>query len=303
MSNSSLVNRLQTELHKESHTRQLQQDVNSKLQSEYDDLLKRLAEAENHIDQLRLGNPINVNRQFVITHEHHYSGDPGARGGFAPGHGPVRPHHPVSSTTTANACIGTSWEDTEVQDIEGEETLVSLDERQPQDSTPDHSSAHYYTLDVHSDQSRITSHEPTPDPASSAHPLAEDTSSLSTEGDETCISQMSVNTIADRGSAESIQYAHLLKIKSLQGKIAKLKSKLNDRGSSFDEVLRGLREVEQEHGQLSEDISESQTQLEGLKEKYRGRASKRITHSQQAIEKEVKLCAAPVGYKYSVVSA
>ena len=69
----SLVEQLQNELRHEAFTRHLQEELNSKLQDEYDELLKRLAEAELHIDRMRLGANVDLNKYFIIRHhtEHH----------------------------------------------------------------------------------------------------------------------------------------------------------------------------------------------------------------------------------------
>ena len=63
-----LVEQLQQELQQEALSRQLQEERNSKLQDEYDILLKRLAEAELHIDRMRLGADVDVNKFFIIRH-------------------------------------------------------------------------------------------------------------------------------------------------------------------------------------------------------------------------------------------
>ena len=285
MSNSSLVNRLQGELQEETHTRQLQYEVNTRLQTEHDRLLKRLAEAENHIDRLRLGANLELKRHFVVTHEHHYGdgiGDASRAEPATTAHQP--PHYPPVHATRTDTSTGTTWEGL-IQDIElPEDNLTDTDERL---LTLNHPSPQHYTLDINIDHtSEHIDHTHLPE-----DPPYEDTSSLSTDGD---ISQMSATRIVDRASAESIQYAHLLKVKSLQGKIAELKSKLNEGGSPFNEggspfneVLTGLHEVQRDHAQLSEDINESQATLEALKNKYKGKASRRIASSQQAIGNEV----------------
>ncbi len=54
MAYPELVHRLQSALHLESATRRRQEELNARLQGEYDALLKRLAETELHIDRLRL---------------------------------------------------------------------------------------------------------------------------------------------------------------------------------------------------------------------------------------------------------
>ena len=67
-SRDNLVEQLQRELKQESFSRQLQEQLNSKLQDEYDVLLKRLAEAESHIDRLRFYPNVEFNKHFIIRH-------------------------------------------------------------------------------------------------------------------------------------------------------------------------------------------------------------------------------------------
>ena len=63
------VEHLQAVLEQETKSRQQQQELNSKLQDEYDLLLKKLAQAELHIDQLRLGANVDINRRFILSHQ------------------------------------------------------------------------------------------------------------------------------------------------------------------------------------------------------------------------------------------
>ena len=60
---------LQAVLEQETRTRLQQQELNSKLQDEYDLLLKKLAQAELHIDQLRLGANVDINKRFILNHQ------------------------------------------------------------------------------------------------------------------------------------------------------------------------------------------------------------------------------------------
>ena len=60
---------LQAVLEQETKSRQQQQELNSKLQDEYDVLLKKLAQAELHIDQLRLGANVEINKRFILSHQ------------------------------------------------------------------------------------------------------------------------------------------------------------------------------------------------------------------------------------------
>ncbi len=255
MSNSSLVTRLEGKLQQEAESRQLQNEVNYKLQTEYDILLKRLAEAENHIDKLRLGANLELNKHFVVTHEHRY-GDTTEVGPMIP------PHTPHTAACKTDMSVETNWDEANAQ--------VSYSDKNILQNPP---SPQQYRIDVSTDnETELVD-----------HPLYEAMPSLGTDGD------LSVTAIVDRASAESKQYAHLTKIKSLQRKISELQSKLNESGTPLNEVLCSLQEVQMEHRQLSEDIGQSQDALEALK-KNDGQVSRRITSNQQAIGKEVRRC-------------
>lgn len=62
---SSLLGKLELE----SRSRLQQEAINSKLMTEQDLLRKKLAEAELHIDQLRLGANVDINKRFILSHE------------------------------------------------------------------------------------------------------------------------------------------------------------------------------------------------------------------------------------------
>lgn len=66
---ADLVRRLEDQVRREFITRQHQVELNAKLQDEYDQLRKRLAEAETYIDQLRLGASVKFDKKFVFTYE------------------------------------------------------------------------------------------------------------------------------------------------------------------------------------------------------------------------------------------
>lgn len=74
-----LVRRLEDQVRREFITRQRQVELNAKLQDEYDQLRKRLAEAETYIDQLRLGASVKFDKKFVFTYEHDPRMDTSAR--------------------------------------------------------------------------------------------------------------------------------------------------------------------------------------------------------------------------------
>jgi len=60
---------LENQVRREFITRQQQVELNAKLQDEYDQLRKRLAEAETYIDQLRLGASVKFDKKFVFTYD------------------------------------------------------------------------------------------------------------------------------------------------------------------------------------------------------------------------------------------
>lgn len=60
---------LQEKLQHESRSRLQQEAINSKLMTEQDSLRKKLAEAELHIDQLRLGANVDINKRFILSHK------------------------------------------------------------------------------------------------------------------------------------------------------------------------------------------------------------------------------------------
>ena len=66
---ADLVRHLEDQVRREFITRQHQVELNAKLQDEYDQLRKRLAEAETYIDQLRLGASVKFDKKFVFTYE------------------------------------------------------------------------------------------------------------------------------------------------------------------------------------------------------------------------------------------
>ena len=66
---ADLVRRLEDQVRREFITRQHQVELNAKLQDEYDQLRKKLAEAETYIDQLRLGASVKFDKKFVFTYE------------------------------------------------------------------------------------------------------------------------------------------------------------------------------------------------------------------------------------------
>ena len=68
-SGERVMEQLQAELEQEALSRKRQEELNSKLQDEYDVLLKRLAEAESHIDRMRFASNLELNKYFILRHQ------------------------------------------------------------------------------------------------------------------------------------------------------------------------------------------------------------------------------------------
>ena len=66
---NGMLEQLQAELKQEALSRRLQEELNNKLQDEYDVLLKRLAEAELHIDRMRFSSSMELNKYFIVRHQ------------------------------------------------------------------------------------------------------------------------------------------------------------------------------------------------------------------------------------------
>ena len=260
----SSVGELRQELQRESLSRQRQEELNAKLQDEYDQLLKKLAVAELHIDRLRLDSSVDVSKRFVISHDVEQHARLKDQLGSQPD--PSTRVYPESDHANEVRVINT----------ELHEDRTDSDEAQ---------SIEEVKVAVKSHSGGLSS-QVSLDNASSKH---------STDGPEDN-SQMSDTSIANWASVESNQMAHLFQAHNLQEQITALKERINRGGVSVSEIVTSLGKIQEEHQTLVRDISRSTTDLDALNRKYGGRTSRHIVHSQEAVGDEVS-----VGYPACVI--
>ena len=113
------------------------------------------------------------------------------------------------------------------------------------------------------------------------------TLSSSTDTDDTSLSEMSPSTEENRGSAESMQLAHLFKVHSLQEELSHLKTKLNDRDIPLDDIIEDLSQIHREHEGLARDVDASSAQLDGIRRRYNGKVPDRLAKTRRAVGNEV----------------
>ena len=258
----SSVGELRQELQRESLSRQRQEELNAKLQDEYDQLLKKLAVAELHIDRLRLDSCVDVSKRFVISHDVEQHARLKDQLGSRPD--PSTRAHPESDHQVR------------VINTELHEDGTDSDEAQSIEEVKVAVKSHSGGL-------------------SSQVSLDNASSKRSTDGLED-YSQMSDTSIANWASVESNQMAHLFQAHNLQEQITALKERINRGGVSVSEIVTSLGKIQEEHQMLVRDISRSTTDLDALNRKYGGRTSRHIVHSQEAVGNEVS-----VGYLACVI--
>ena len=258
MSGGAVVHELRRKLQKELISRQRQEEVNAKLQDEYDHLLKRLAEAELHIDRLRLGPSVDINKRFIVRRGVEQRTRPkerlqpqlGSSLGVQSGSGQAN-EGPKRSGVQLSVGINTEPSEVAQNGMENSEPLEEVKE-----------STQSLSGGVESQVSLSN--------ISSVH---------STES----LSQMSSENITSRVSAESTQMAHLFQIRNLQEQMTALKEKINSGGASVGDIMASLRKIREEHRQLVADIASSSANLDSLNR----RDSRHLVHSQEAIGDEV----------------
>lgn len=243
----SSVGELRQELQKECLSRQRQEEINAKLQNEYDHLLKKLAVAELHIDRLRLGSSVDASKKFIITHNVE--------------HARLKEQLETQPDASTKAHVG-SDSASEVRVIN---TGHGTDSDEPQ-------SIEEVQVSVKSRSGGLDSHN-----VSSIHSTAE------TED----FFQMSDTSIANWASVESAQMAHFFQAHNIQEQITTLKEKIQSGGVSVSKVTASLEKIQEEHRNLVRDMASSSTDLDALNKKYGGRASRHIAHSQEAVGDEV----------------
>lgn len=258
MSGGAVVHELRRKLQKELLSRQRQEELNAKLQDEYDLLLKRLAEAELHIDRLRLGPSVDINKRFVVGRRveqrtrlrEGLQSQLGSSLGAQPGSGQAN-EGPKGTGVQLGVGVNTEPSEGAQNGMENNEPLEEV-----KDSTPSLSGGV---------ESRVS--------------LSNMSSLYSTES----LSQMSAENITNRVSAESTQMAHLFQIRNLQEQTTALKEKINNGSASVSDVMTSLRKIQEEHRQLVAGIASSSADLDALNR----RDSRHLVHSQEAIGSEV----------------
>lgn len=290
------VKHLQAVLEHETNSRQQQEVFNSKLQEEYDVLLKKLAEAELHIDRLRLRANVDVNKRFIVTHNtiqasvlqqglgvSYSPGTAGWRGGEGDTVGITG-----KEDMPGRAEDGEYWETTQSPQDSGR-TPVSIHNYS---SLPPHSHVPQNEGHVQHDFNEETCLQQHDFSQSLLHDYGApgnllSVSHLSQALSDASLSQMSTSYIKTHASAESQHLAQLFRVRSLQEQIAALKAKLNTDRASFDELSEDLGHILEEHEELAGSFSSSGQQLESLQDKYKDRASAEIAQRNSALENEV----------------
>ena len=254
MSGGAVVHELRRKLQKELLSRQRQEELNAKLQDEYDLLLKRLAEAELHIDRLRLGPSVEINRRFIER-----------RGVEQRTRLRERLQSRLGSSLGAQPDSGQANEGPKGRGVQLSVGVNTEPSEVAQKCEPLEEVKESCTSLSGGVESRVS--------------LSNMSSLHSTES----LSQMSAENIANRVSAESTQMAHLFQIRNLQEQMAALKERINNGGASVSDVMTSLRKIQEEHRQLVADIASSSADLDALNR----RDSRHLVHSQEAIGSEV----------------
>lgn len=308
------VQHLQAVLEQETNTRQQQQVFNSKLQEEYDILLKKLAAAELHIDRMRLRANVDVNKRFILSHDSiqssvlqqglttRYSpagwveggasgiedrGDPmsaasmGTDRDYWKNEEGETPHSPDSGR---EHCLGSILGMTPVA-IQGYNPLVPNNHVSPSHQHV-FSKQHGFHEEPHMQRNTSQSLLQDSDESANSVPHLILSQTLSETQSET-LSQMSTGYIKTQASAESQHLSQIFQIRSLQEQIASLKDKLNGNQSSFDELSEDLGRILEEHEALTGNFALSGQQLEVLQERYKDKASRVISQRKVALENEV----------------
>ena len=254
MSGGAVVHELRRKLQKELISRQRQEEINAKLQDEYDHLLKRLAEAELHIDRLRLGPSVDINKRFIVR-----------RGVEQRSRPRERLQTQLGSSLGVQSGSGQANEDPKRSGVQLSVGVNTEHSEVAQNGDP---------LEEVKGSTQSMSGG-----AESQVSLSNISSVHSTES----LSQMSSENIASRVSAESTQMAHLFQIRNLQEQMTVLKEKINSGGASVGDIMASLRKIREEHRQLVADIASSNANLDSLNR----RDSRHLVHSQKAIGDEV----------------
>ena len=321
------VKHLQAVLEVETKTREQQQEYNSKLQEEYDVLLKKLAAAELHIDRLRLRANVDLNKRFILSHDSvqttvlqqglDASYNPASwKEGGVPG---IGSREESAGPLSGDASLGSGgmdhgyWKNSSGErDMTTSPLLPPNDDRVIQSGSgrtpapiqgynplPPSSRVSPNPQQVLSKHRGFEGEQHVPRNTSQSLLEALDDSAASvphlllsqtlSEGQSETLSQMSAGFIKTQASAESQHLSQIFQIRSLQEQIGSLKDKLNGDQGSFEELSEDLGHILQEHETLTGNFELSGQQLESLQERYKDRASQVISQRKAAFENEVSL--------------
>lgn len=294
---------LQLELFKEIESRLEQEELNSKLQDEYHVLLKKLAEAELHIDQLRLGANVDINKRFILTH--HTEQCSTLQQKLETEYKPVWTHTtaPLESKTGEWYVTAARMGHSNRNDRNGSgNSAATTGERNggttpaPKSLEPKNSQFYSHQEEGEDDDdeaeemllSELQPSDPERTLDSSFHLRLSD-SSGSGSPEVLSLSQMSTNWINVRASMESQHLAQLFRIQSLQEKVASLQRKLEASmsSSSLDELCEDLEEVMAAHSELAKQIGTAGEELVSLRKKYKESASKEFAKRRTLLGSEV----------------
>ena len=274
------LHHLQAELEQEARSRRQQEELNSKLQDEYDVLLKKLAEAELHIDQLRLRANVDINKRFILSHQTQQSTTLHQK--LETQYNPVATWTDTqglsSNPTSTQASVGVSEDaqKSETSEHSGHQSEQSMNSDQKYVvGTSQHAPIYYNSYEDNCGGSLSPSilhfdHE---------EELISDNSSAE---EDPSISRMSSGRINTQANVESRTLAQIFLIRSLQEQIANLKHKIQDNHSSADELSEDLGFILAEHNKLAEEIGLSCQKLD-----TESGATVRATKGKKTLEKEV----------------
>ena len=291
------LRQLQEELQEETKSRVRQEELNSRLQDEYDILLKKLAQAELHIDQLRLRANVNINKRFILSHHSNQASTLqqdllGSRAGAGSS----------NAVAKTRASITGLRHGKDIDDHSREAVHVSQSYSHPRKP-----STHDTTLLLHSSLQQLTSQghpiqrqglgdhfhsthgggQPNYDSPDTSATLERQLSQVLSDTASDTPSQLSEGYITSHASAESRHLSQIFRIRSLQEQIATLKGKLSSDRSSFEELSGDLGNILDSHGKLASEFAESKEQLSDLKEKYKDKAALEIARRKEVLENEV----------------
>lgn len=317
----SELKHLEDVLKKEKYSRLKQEELNSKLQDEYDLLLKKLAEAEVHIDQLRLGANVGINKRFILSPKTMQSSTLNQKL-------ENRLHNP--STTTATTAPGSKvgqdrftgegyeWETVAQPRVTSDNELLLMEDvtdavkgkdeddinlALSQNTLPTNLSEIHTSIHTHGDQDdgvSLTQQELPKDPFYAGHnedmngyntpfQLQLDQALSDENTEQLSLSDMTSSCIKMRASAESQHLARIFRIRSLQEQISFLTDKVNTHSFSLEDLSRGLDQILLDHERLTKDIEGSCVETSG----------KTPIKKKQALENEV--CVSLSGYELTQI--